>query len=155
VAALIVVLPGSAFGAGSINRAQALARLEAETVRIRHLTQLRPVRTEFPSNAGFNAAYQHELSIDDPESEIQLGQREDRLLGLIGPNDDLHRIFFQGIAAQVAGFYDFHNKVLYIRSYGDAVTGPQRWIIAHEYTHALQDEHYNLARFVPDETKVT
>jgi hypothetical protein len=147
-------LPALRVAASSPTQVQELATIEAKTQKIRQLKQLKPVRAEFPNNAAFNAALNNEMTIDTPESDVQVGQAEDVLLGIIGPHDDLHKILFQNISAQVAGFYDFHHKILYVRNSGNAFSGAWRWAIAHEYTHALQDEHFNLAKLMPSDVGV-
>jgi hypothetical protein len=113
---------------------------------------VRSVTAVFPSDKGFDAALKGEMHLDNPESEIAVGQRESVTMGLLGKNDDLHQIIFQGLSSQVLGFYDYHRKVLYVRSDANRVFGPERYAIAHEYTHALQDQHYNLQKLMPDQS---
>ncbi len=69
--------------------------------------------------------------------------------------DNLHRILFHDSAAQIAGFYDYHRARLYVRNDANAAFGPERYLIAHEYTHALQDQHFNLLKLLPDQFPLT
>src|SRR5581483_10659952 len=84
---------------------------------------------------------------------ITLSKEESVTLGVLRPAANLHNILFQGLGAQVEGFYDYHNKILYVRDANKAFTPAWRWAIAHEYTHALQDQHFNLGKLMPDNSK--
>ena len=48
---------------------------------------------------------------------------------------------------QAAGFYDFKRKTMFIADWG---SGPdmQAMTLAHELTHALQDQNFDLDRYV-------
>ncbi len=60
---------------------------------------------------------------------------------LIGEGDDIRRIFSRLYSATAGGFYDHRRDVLY------RVPGVfAESILAHEYTHALQDQHFDLSR---------
>lgn len=134
------------------NVARQVAAIEQSTDKIRQLKPVRAVKAVFPSDKSFDASLSAEMHLDNPESEIAVGQRESVTMGLLGKNDDLHRIIYQGLSSQVLGFYDYHHKVLYVRSDANRVFGPERYAIAHEYTHALQDQHYNLQKLMPDQS---
>jgi hypothetical protein len=58
-------------------------------------------------------------------------------------------------SAQVIGLYDPQVKTLYVRSHGKAALGIDRHVIAHEYSHALQDQYYNLKKLLPDQTALS
>lgn len=68
-----------------------------------------------------------------------------RVLGLWNDPRDYADTTFDLLEEQVAGFYDPTRKRLYIASWLSAFSqGPT---LAHEITHALQDQHFDLARF--------
>lgn len=129
---------------------RALRQIERTTQQIRGLSALRPVRVVLAPDKQFNTAVNREMRRLSPESDIQTGQREDVLLGFLNKGQSLHKILFQNQTSQVIGLYDRHQKVLYVRNHGNVALGVERWSIAHEYTHALQDQHYNLRRLMPD-----
>ena len=91
----------------------------------------------------------------NPDWAITLAEREMIFLGLLPRGTDYHRIIFQGVAGQLLGLYDYYSGVLYVRREANRVFGPDRWAIAHEYTHALQDQHYGAQRLMPDENRLT
>jgi hypothetical protein len=47
------------------------------------------------------------------------------------------------LSEQVVGFYDSDTKEMYVIQ-GSGFLGPERLTYAHEYVHALQDQHYQI-----------
>lgn len=148
-AVLIVVCMPAVARAARMPAGTQLASIESTTEKIRHLTHTSSVKVEFPSNAAFDSLLTAEMHRDDPDSEIALAQKEMVLQGLLGPRDDLRRLTLQGLGSLVLGFYDPHHRALYVRNQPDLLSGPARSTVAHEYTHALQDEHYHLLKLTP------
>ena len=71
-----------------------------------------------------------------------------RLSGLIPPTCDLKQTFLDVLLNQVGGFYDPDTKAFYMLKRQGADYGPllTRTMIAHELTHALDDQYFDLAR---------
>jgi hypothetical protein len=76
------------------------------------------------------------------------------MLGLYPPNIDLVGASIGMLQAQLAGFYDFRRKELAIvespPAKGAVVSRDQKidtvYVIAHELTHALQDQNFSIAK---------
>ncbi len=64
-------------------------------------------------------------------------------LGLLPPGFDLINFYLDLYTEQVAGFYDSETKEMYVVQ-GESFGGPERLTYAHEFTHALQDQTYDL-----------
>jgi hypothetical protein len=62
-------------------------------------------------------------------------------LGLVPPGTDLLRNYLDQAEKDVLGYYDSRSKKLYLLSHvsADEVKG----VVAHELTHALEDQHYD------------
>jgi hypothetical protein len=134
-------------------RAQ-LTRLEKAVEKIRGIKPLRAVQTAFVSDRQFDAAYDRLLHRELPASDIQTRQREFALLGLLSKSEDLRRILFQKMSPQVGAFYDEYRKTLDVRNHSDFLLGLRRDLVAREYVHALQDQHFNLQKLSPDESRL-
>ena len=67
-------------------------------------------------------------------------------LGLLNEDFDLAAALVDMQAESIAGFYTPEEKRLYIISETELVGTEQKITFAHEYTHALQDQHFGLAR---------
>ncbi|MFN3199901.1 MAG: hypothetical protein ACE366_16005 [Bradymonadia bacterium] len=78
--------------------------------------------------------------------------------GLIPPDLDLKTMAVELLAGEVAGFYDPESKELYLilreegfeapglmdRLMGLALGDEEKMVLAHELTHALEDQHFDL-----------
>ena len=64
-------------------------------------------------------------------------------LGLLDPQFDLYDLFIELYSEQIVGYYDSDTKEMYIIQ-GTGFSGTERLTYAHEYVHALQDQHYKI-----------
>ncbi len=80
---------------------------------------------------------------DYTREEASEDVRELALLGLLEPGYDLYQLYIDLYSEQVAGYYDPEVKQMFVIADGD-FSGPERMTYAHEYVHALQDQHYDL-----------
>jgi hypothetical protein len=65
-------------------------------------------------------------------------------LGLVSPKVDLYKAFKSATDEGTIGFYKFSNKRLYVK--GKQATPGVRSVMAHELTHALDDQWFGLRR---------
>jgi hypothetical protein len=151
-----VILAAGTLGVASMRAGAAaptpLARLEQTTEQVRHLTPLHSVAAAFLPDAPFNTVVQANMRKGETDVQVEIGRRELVLLGLLSASADYHKILYQNVTSQVLGLYDYYAKKLYVRNESGKVFGVDRYAIAHEYTHALQDQHYNLKKLMPDES---
>ncbi len=68
-----------------------------------------------------------------------------RTIGVIGPEDDLYRAYAAFFAGEVVGFYDPETGELVYLGSGD-LGFTERFTLAHELTHALDDQTFDLTR---------
>lgn len=64
-------------------------------------------------------------------------------LGLLNSNFDLLTFYQDLYSEQIAGYYDNETKDMYVVT-GEAFGGTERMTYAHEFTHVLQDQTYDL-----------
>jgi hypothetical protein len=64
-------------------------------------------------------------------------------LGLVPPEFDYEEGTFRLLEAQLAGFYEYRDKKMYLAADLDASAADLT--LAHELVHALQDQHFDLA----------
>jgi len=83
---------------------------------------------------------------EDPDAQrLERGEVSLKKLGLIPKDMDLRSYLVALLKEQVAGFYDAKTKVMYLL---DWVTPEgQKPVLAHELTHALQDQNYDLEKW--------
>jgi len=63
--------------------------------------------------------------------------------GLLQPDFDLRNFLLELYSEQIAGFYDQETKEMYVVQ-GESFQGSERLTYAHEFTHVLQDQTYDI-----------
>src|SRR6185369_13065693 len=67
-------------------------------------------------------------------------------LGLLPANYPLRAKYIDLLGEQVAAFYDQHQHKLFMFEDASLENSQNRVVLAHELTHALQDQHFDLRR---------
>lgn len=101
-----------------------------------------PVDVELVSDGVFRERLLEDFEEDSEELERTAGQL--RALGLIEPRVDLSAELRNLLGVGVLGFYDPETKELVVR--GTDLTPYTRQTVAHELTHALDDQWFDLDR---------
>jgi hypothetical protein len=109
----------------------------------RGLSFTHPVATEFLADAKFRTMVTRDEKTSPADTrEMENGVAELRALGLIHGNVDLLAKGDQLAGDDVVGLYVPHDRTIYVR--GSELTPFVRATLAHELTHALQDQHFDL-----------
>lgn len=64
---------------------------------------------------------------------------------------DLYQLYLDLYTEQIAGYYDPEDKTLYVIANDNTLNVSQRITLAHELTHALQDQYFDLGKFIGQE----
>src|SRR5215213_4297566 len=116
-----------------------------ETSTLRKLPILRPVKSGAQSRAEIERMIMKNLDEDTTPQEMHASEIALKKLGLV-PQDFQYRPFIVSLLTeQVAGYYDPKAQQFYLADWIE-LEG-QKPVMAHELTHALQDQHFNLKRF--------
>lgn len=81
-----------------------------------------------------------------PKEEIEAEERLLERLGLIPEELPLYDFMLELLTEQVAGYYDPYSKTFYIADWIPLEI--QKPVMAHELTHALQDQYFDLKNFL-------
>jgi hypothetical protein len=103
---------------------------------------LEPVAVELTDGAGFRAYVERRLEATETPEDIQAWQDTCVMLGLIPPDMDLMEVTLKVMEGQVGGFYDPGTDTFYLMQ--EYAGGVAKIIIAHELTHALDDQWYDI-----------
>jgi len=123
----------------------ATAEVLKETSEIRQLAILRPVQSSTQSRPEIERMLIKNLDEETTPAQIHAGEVTLKKLGL-APSDFQYRaLMLRVLTEQVAGYYDPKTGQFHLADWIDL--DGQRPIMAHELTHALQDQHFNLRRF--------
>jgi hypothetical protein len=132
----------SAQNAAIISTADAVLK---ETSEIRELSILRGVKSGAQSRSEIERMIIKNLDSDTSPAEMRAAETMLKAFGL-APADFGYRAFLiKLLTEQVAGYYDPKAQQFYLADWIE-IDG-QKPVMAHELTHALQDQHFNLKRF--------
>jgi len=138
---------GGRSGGGSA--AAGVRGVESEVERLRDLRFLRPVPVTLESPAKVAEQLLRELDRQTDKADLERQARALELLGELPEGTDLYGLLRSVQAESVLGFYVPGKPPakgrLYVRS--DRGLDPYaRVVLAHELTHAVTDQHYDLRR---------
>ena len=121
------------------------AAILKETSEIRELAILRPVKSGAQSRTEIERMIVRNLDEQTTPVEMHATEVSLKKLGLVPPEFQYHSFVVKLLTEQVAGYYDPKAQRFYLADWID-LEG-QKPVMAHELTHALQDQHFNLSRF--------
>jgi hypothetical protein len=122
-----------------------VAPIAAEVARLRGLDFLHPVRIQYlvPKEFEKMLGGGGPVSASD-RADIQREEAVFRSLGFIGGKLDLLKEFRTESSSGTLAFYSFAKKEIFVR--GTTLDVEHRVTIAHELTHVLQDQHFDLTK---------
>ena len=142
--------------AGQVNAGPA-ERIKAKLVATRGLTFHQPVPMQAVTTAEARTMLERELHAQYSTEELATLSRIYALLGLVPPGTDLEHAYLELYGQQIAGFYDPIDRrmVLVEDAVAPGITTrilesvmrrdfAGELVLAHELTHALQDQYYGL-----------
>ncbi len=139
---------GSATPAASDANAALYAKIEAQVVQLRGLQPTAPVTRDVLDEAGLRAYLEKSFAEDNPASLVASTETLYKALLLMPPDASLENLYIELLTSQVAGLYDDKTKQMYVVSQSGAIGPAEEMTYAHEYTHALQDQHFGLRSVV-------
>jgi hypothetical protein len=160
VLAGLIVLGGCAYSIVSGDRinSEQTAKIEAGIQDLRQLRFKQPVPIVVKSPNQAEAMMEAELMRDYTDNQLQVDAVAGEVTGLYPPGLDLKAASLKLLKSQVAGFYDPRGKEMVLVEGGASlglwnnaaqfmvqrdVAGEM--LLAHELTHALQDQNFDLA----------
>jgi hypothetical protein len=126
---------------------RSLDEIADAVARLRELSFRTTIEPEVLSASALAARVRSLFEQDSPREEVDATQRVLETIGVAEPGTDLWELFVAAHEEQVAGYYDNREKRMVVL--GDDIADPSpftRVILAHELTHALTDQHFNLGR---------
>jgi hypothetical protein len=116
-----------------------------ETGEIRQLEVLRAVKSGAQSRAEIERMLVRNLDEQTTPAELHASELALKKLGLVPADFQFRSFLIALLTEQVAGYYEPKTQEFYLADWIDL--DGQQPVMAHELTHALQDQHFNLRRF--------
>jgi hypothetical protein len=123
-----------------------IAAIESDVERATGLTFIRPVAVQGVTKAEMAAKIEAGFDRSYPAEYYARRTLAWRTIGVIPPDADLRESLRTFLTGQVAGFYDQDTKELVYLDDGGSLSLTERITLAHELTHAIDDQYFDLTR---------
>lgn len=147
---LAAAIVHSAFAASPRQSDLAISEIRQQVSQVRGLE----AKSETPvvplARAALVSKLSKELNSQRTVREFLTSQMLLEVLGAMPRGFDLRQLQLQLLQEQTTALYDYEDRVVYLvaESAGD-LGANERLVLAHEFTHALQDQHFGLRRVLP------
>lgn len=118
------------------------SEIQAQVEELRGAKFQRPVKVQMSDKASLRAYIEKREAAMASPARLHRDECVAKLLGLVAPEFDLRAFELEVLESQVGGFYDPASDTFFLMK-GLAGEGA-RIILAHELTHALDDQIYDL-----------
>ena len=122
------------------------AAIEKQVVEIRGLPFKEAVDYQLLNRREIKQTISAKLAEIFSEQEFRHMTEAMAALGLLPPKYPLREKYIDLLGEQIAAFYDQHQHRLVMYEDTELNNAQQRVVLAHELTHALQDQHFGLKR---------
>jgi len=129
---------------GGCARSRDSDKVFSKTAELRGLRPKSAMECQFITPEELRERYIRIFEEEYPQEEAQIDQEVYVLLDLMEEDQDLYTILLDVYSEQVIGFYDDESKELYVVSQKGELRPLEEIVLAHEYTHALQDQYFDL-----------
>jgi hypothetical protein len=151
LALVLIALPALAQDAQEISPAlqTQLDEIEALVIELRELEPLTEVNRAFPSREEAAAFVIADFEENAPDELLAAETQFYRAFDFVAGDFDLGAAYGELLATQAGGYYDPETQSvntipITIDDLGDELPLLEQITYAHEFTHALQDQHYGL-----------
>lgn len=149
-------LPADVKGQGSEGAPdpRTLHQIEEQVIHVRGLAKQAEVLMRLVDGEGLRSYLVQALDKNYPAHEREIDQKLYSVLGLLKPGESLVQIQLDLLQQSVRGLYDPEEKAMYVvtapGTHPGELSPEEQFTFAHEFTHALQDQHYDLPRLAPN-----
>ena len=142
-----VMVPSDSSKAGS--NAEFVAAADEVLAQMSQITGLKlrtPLKKTLRSREEIRAYVIREMDEDKNPAERYASARSAEAFGLLPKGFDFDSFMVDLLTEQIAGLYDPKTHEFYIADWIPAVD--QRMVMAHELTHALEDQHFHIEAWI-------
>ncbi|MHB9054269.1 MAG: hypothetical protein ACYC5F_09855 [Thermoleophilia bacterium] len=176
VAAPVLFLPGCGWGSGAdggpdgvtggvatvtsttstvattANSARTIEDIEREASRLRGLPIKNPIAVSYMSRDQLREEMKAQLAKEYNPEELASEEKVLKKLGLMAADESLGTDIEQMMTEEVAGYYDDETKQLKLISDTPELNQVNQVTLAHESTHAIQDQNFSLSALLANES---
>jgi len=137
--------PAPATAASTADFIQAADEVLADMGKLLSLPVLQPLKKSLRSRDEIRAFLVRNMHEEKDAAKEYADQRALEAFGLVPKGYPLDQKLLELLTEQIAGLYDPRGREFYIADWTDVED--QRVIMAHELTHALQDQHFHVEKW--------
>jgi hypothetical protein len=134
----------------SASQRAVLEEIKARAAEVRELEPLAEVECRFLTREAAEA-YLRRLVEEEMRVHFREAQPVYELLGFISPGDDLMDLALRLVSSQIVGLYDTDEETMFVIGQDDELDTMGVITLAHEFVHALQDQHFDLDALLEQE----
>jgi hypothetical protein len=142
---------GSIGPGASQDLATVYRQIEDQVIAIRQLQPKRPIEPTVLDGPGLQKLVSDGFDKDNPPELIAANQEIYQALGMLPKTANLKDLYVGMLGSQVAGLYNPDDKKLYVVSRSGKIGVLEKSTFSHEFTHALQDQNFDLGSLKLDE----
>jgi hypothetical protein len=105
-----------------------------------------PLKKQIISRTEVEKYLSETLHAEMTPQEIHIQEATLQAFGLVSRDFNLEKFLLSFYTEQAAGFYDPHRKTMFIADWVEP--DMQRLVLTHELTHTLQDQNFDLEKFL-------
>ena len=113
---------------------------------ITHLSLRAPLKKTLRSREEIRAYVLRQMKVDKTEAERHAAEQSAKAFGLVPKDFQMEAFLVDLLTEQIAGLYDPDTHEFYIADW--IPVADQRMVMAHELTHALEDQHFQIEKWV-------
>lgn len=121
-----------------------IATITNKVEEVRGLALRRPVEVRFLTQEELAVRWRIDLQRHWPQHERTADEKMMVAFGFMSARSDLSKLMDESVGEGIAGFYEFDSKGLFVIGDHKDLGAFDQVTIAHELTHAMQDQTYNL-----------
>jgi hypothetical protein len=121
--------------------------IKAQVVAIRGLQPTKDIEPQVLDEAQLKVRLEKSFNEDNPPELIEANELLLKAMGMFPEDASLSGLYLELLGSQVAGFYSPEDDELYVISRTGGLGPTERVTFAHEFTHALQDQQFDLESF--------
>ncbi|MDI7252858.1 MAG: hypothetical protein QME89_09920, partial [Actinomycetota bacterium] len=142
---VLALLAGTVSASAQVDRS-AIDVVLSQVEGIRDLSADPGVPVDYLSQDQLRERMLQDFEEENPEEDIRTASEIMVMLGFIEPDLDLYQLYIDLYTEQIAGFYDPEENRMFLISEDQDMGAMDRYILAHELTHYLQDSNFDLRR---------
>ena len=123
-------------------------QISTKAAKLRGLAVIKPIAKGVMTDAQLRARIVESMDQDSTPAERAAETAMAKRWGLIPMRTDLEALMIDLLTEQIAGFYDPKEGKLYVSAKPATDDNWADMIMAHELTHALQDQHFGLEKWM-------